>query len=247
LVLIQPAIADDEPPKPDPVEAGKEALSSSGKFPWYDRRQDDVRRLNVVPRPSAEDRGDKWINNKTRAAKTTPTPRISYFGNFLQWIGLTALVGLLGLIAYLIASSFLKDEVSEDVAVRKVVESRRDADRVEALPFRIRAAAGDFLAEARRLYEAGQYSQAIVYLFSHELVQLDKHHVIRLAKGKTNRQYVRETRQRPLLAAVLHATMIAFEDAFFGRKTLSREAFERCWQRLDEFQNDLAREELAAA
>jgi len=34
------------------------------------------------------------------------------------------------------------------------------------------------------------------------------------------------------LAAVLEITMIAFEDAFFGRKTLSREAFERSWQRL---------------
>ena len=81
--------------------------------------------------------------------------------------------------------------------MRKVVESRRDADRVEALPFHVRAASGDFLAEARRLYDAGHYSEAIVYLFSYQLVQLDKHHVIRLAKGKTNRQYVRETRQRP--------------------------------------------------
>ena len=103
------------------------------------------------------------------------------------------------------------------------------------------------MAEARRLYEAGQYSDAIIYLFSYELVQLDKHHIIRLAKGKTNRQYIRETRQRPHLAAVLEITMIAFEDAFFGRKTLSREAFERSWQRLDEFQGELAREEAAAA
>jgi hypothetical protein len=166
----------------------------------------------------------------------------------LQWFGLTALVLLLGLIAFMIAKSFLKEESSEDaLAVRKIVESRRDADRVEALPFHVRAARGDFLAEARRLYEAGQYSQAIIYLFSYELVQLDKHHVIRLAKGKTNRQYVRESQRRPHLAAILEITMIAFEDAFFGRKTITREAFERSWQRLDEFQGELNREELAAA
>jgi uncharacterized protein DUF4129 len=248
LLLTRSLIAAAaEPPPNDPVKAGKEALSSGGKFPWYDRRQDDVRRLTVVPRPSTEERGDKWTDNKARASKTMKMPRISLFGNLLQWIGLTTLIVLLGIIAYLIATSFLKEEVSEEVAVRKVVESRRDADRVEALPFHIRAARGDFLAEARRLYEAGQYSEAIVYLFSYELVQLDKHHVIRLAKGKTNRQYVRETRQRPPLAIVLQTTMIAFEDAFFGRKALSREAFERCWQRLDEFQGELAREELAAA
>jgi uncharacterized protein DUF4129 len=247
LLLTAPAIADNDKPKADPIDAGQQALASGGKFPWYDRRQDDVRRLNVVPRPSAEDRGQGWTDNKTRTATKSRLPRISLFGNVLQWMGLTTLVVLLGVIAYLIATTFLKEEVSEDVAVRKVVESRRDADRVEALPFHVRAASGDFLAEARRLYEAGQYSQAIVYLFSHELVQLDKHHIIRLAKGKTNRQYVRETRQRPSLAAVLHTTMIAFEDAFFGRKTLSRETFERSWQRLDEFQNELAREEERAA
>jgi len=258
LILFLPALAfcaggivfaeGDGPRDAKAIEAGKEALSSAAKFPWYDRRQDDVRRLNVVPRPSSDDRSQGWTDNKTRAATTRALPRrLSLFGELLQWFGLTTLVVLLGVIAYLIATTFLKEEVSEDVAVRKVVESRRDADRVEALPFHVRAASGDFLAEARRLYEAGQYSQAIVYLFSHELVQLDKHHIIRLAKGKTNRQYVRESRQRPTLAAVLHTTMIAFEDAFFGRKTLSRDMFERCWQRLDEFQNELAREEERAA
>jgi hypothetical protein len=157
------------------------------------------------------------------------------------------LVLLLGLIAYLIATSFLKDEVSETSSVRKVVETRRDADRVEALPFHVRAAKGDFLTEAGRLYDAARYSEAIVYLFSYELVELDRHHVIRLAKGKTNRQYVRETRQRPLLRAVLETTMIAFEDAFFGNKTLSREDFERSWHRLNEFQLELERMEQAAA
>ena len=32
----------------------------------------------------------------------------------------------------------------------------------------------------------------MIYLFSHQLVQLDRHQIIRLAKGKTNRQYLRE-------------------------------------------------------
>jgi hypothetical protein len=160
---------------------------------------------------------------------------------------LTALVVLLGLLAVLVAKAFLKDEVSESVVLRKVVESTRDVDRVEALPFQLRGAKGDFLAEARRLYEAGHYSDAIVYLFSYELVQLDKHHLIRLAKGKTNRQYLREVRQRPTVRAILELTMIAFEDAFFGRKVLSRERFEECWQRLDEFQQELEHSQRAAA
>jgi hypothetical protein len=89
------------------------------------------------------------------------------------------------------------------------------------------------------LYDASQYSEAIIYLFSHELVELDKHQVIRLSKGKTNRQYLRETRSRPLIAGMLESTMVAFEDSFFGNKQLSRDVFERSWSHLNEFQLEL--------
>jgi len=238
---------ESEPP--NPVDVGKNALSRGARFPWYDRRQDDVRRLNVVPRQTTDERGTQWAASPSTAPTTTTgvRPRFGLLAGFLQWAGITLLVLLLGLIAYLIATSFLKEEVSEATSVRKVVESRRDVDRVEALPFQVRAATGDFLAEASRLYQAGKYSEAIVYLFSFELVELDRHHVIRLAKGKTNRQYVRETRQRQVLRAILETTMVAFEDAFFGNKTLSRETFERSWTRVNEFRAELERQEQAAA
>ena len=65
-------------------------------------------------------------------------------------------------------------------------------DRVEALPFRVPRQATDLLSEARRQYEKGNYNEAIVYLFSHQLVELDRQHLIHLARGKTNRQLVRE-------------------------------------------------------
>lgn len=249
LFLLPQCCWSAESSPPSPVDNGKNALSSGARFPWYDRRQDDVRRLNVVPRQTADERGTQWTASPSNAPTTTTSgrPRFGLFAGFLQWAGITLLVLLLGLIAYLIATAFLKDEVSEATSVRKVVESRRDTDRVEALPFQVRAATGDFLAEASRLYSAGKYSEAIVYLFSFELVELDRHHVIRLTKGKTNRQYVRETRQRPLLRAILETTMVAFEDAFFGNKTLSRETFERSWTRVNEFRAELERQEQAAA
>jgi len=128
-----------------------------------------------------------------------------------------------------------------------VIEGSRDVDRVEALPFAVRKPTGDFLAEARRLYEAGDYSEAIIYLFSYQLVELDRQHLIRLAKGKTNRQYLRELRARLTLRSILETTVVRFEDAFFGRKTLTRERFEQSWQRLDEFHAELHRLERAAA
>jgi hypothetical protein len=78
-------------------------------------------------------------------------------------------------------------------------------------------------------------------------VQLDRHHVIRLAKGKTNRQYLRETRTRPALAEILETTMVAFEDVFFGKHELSRQRFEECHSQFGTFQSELDRMERQAA
>src|SRR4051812_17621091 len=244
VLLISPTFSAAADAKPDPVQSAKQALTSGSRFPWYDRKQDGLRRLSIQPREAPGDRGQKWASTPTTTTTTTTTrgPRFNAVSGGLQWLGLTLLIVLLGVIAYLIAVSFLKDEISEETSERKIVQVRRDADRVEALPFKVRAATTDFLAEARRLYDAGQYSEAIIYLFSHELVELDKHQIIRLSKGKTNRQYLRETRFRPQLSGLLETTMVAFEDAFFGDKQLSRDAFERSWSRLNEFQLELEKQ-----
>ena len=71
---------------------------------------------------------------------------------------------------------------------------QREAERIENLPFQVRQPRSDLLGEARRLYQTGNYQEAIIYLFSYQLVKLDESHFIRLAKGKTNRQYLGELR-----------------------------------------------------
>jgi hypothetical protein len=232
-------------------EAVRDSLGGRTRYPFYDRAKDDTRRLNVQSPRDADsaNRKSKWAGKKAAARKNAPPPGKGLsgpLGAVLQVLGLTALVVFIGILAWLIARAFLKQETTETV-VSKVVETSRDVDRVEALPFAVRKPTGDFESEARRLYELGQYSEAILYLYSHLLVQLDRHHVIRLAKGKTNRQYLRESRTRPVLREILDRTMIAFEDVFFGQHALSREAFEACWNRLDEFHSELDREERAAA
>src|SRR3954463_10757336 len=59
-----------EPAASDAVAAGKDALTRGSRFPWYDRRNDDVRRLNMVPRQTADDRGAQWTATPTN----TPPP-----------------------------------------------------------------------------------------------------------------------------------------------------------------------------
>ena len=230
------------------VQEVGEALDQSGNYPWYDSSSDGARTIPLASSDDADsaNRGSKWTATPGTTTPGTAWRGFGLLGGIFNFLGIALLIVFIGLIAWLIAKAFLKDEISEGVA-RRVIETSRDVDRVEALPFKIRKPTGDFLSEARRLYEAGEFSEAIIYFFSYQLVELDRHHLIRLAKGKTNRQYLREVRPRPSLHAILAITMVAFEDAFFGRKTLGREQFEACWRRLDEFQAELERLERAAA
>lgn len=118
-----------------------------------------------------------------------------------------------------------------------------DEDRLrrrDALPTVARFQAG-LLDEARRRYEAGDFDNAIVYLFCHQLVQLDRHDRIRLTRGKTNRQYLRELDPQTDLRKILQQSMSTFEDAFFGHHAIDRTRFEGCWNRLEEFETLAAR------
>ena len=233
------------------VAAAKDGLAGRTRFPFYDRQKDDVRQLNVEPPAESADsanRRSKWTGKKaasrTRGGGGGRTASI--FGELLQAVGLAALIIFIAVIAWLIARAFLKNEVTE-TKVSKVIETSRDVDKVQALPFQLRKPTGNFLAEAERLYAEGNYSEAVIYLYSHLLVELDSHHVIRLAKGKTNRQYLRETRTRLVLRDILSRTMVAFEDVFFGHHELSRQRFEECWSRVNEFHGELEKVERAAA
>jgi hypothetical protein len=243
LLAPAPAVAQEHD---SAVEDARESLGTGGAFPWYDRQADAPRPLRLK---HVED--DSEGRKSTAVAKpATPTtrrpPNLSWLGTILQVTGIAVLVALLVLVVVLITRAFLSGEVTETAGSR-VVETSQDVDRVEHLPFQLRKPTGDFLSEARRLYEAGDYSQAILYLYSHFLVQLDRQHVIRLAKGKTNRQYLRETRSRPILFPILEITMVSFEDVFFGHHKISREQFEASWNRLAEFEAELTRVERAAA
>jgi len=160
----------------------------------------------------------------------------------LAWGVLIILILLIILFAYHAFSNFEPTEFE-----KQEVSRRTELDRVEELPFDVKPPQESLLAEARRQAEAGRVDRAIIYLYSHMLVELDKHNFIRLAKGKTNRQYLAEVRRlgpnRRTLSDLLHFAMVAFEDTFFGRHPLERARFQECWDRLPAFQEQLARSE----
>jgi len=114
----------------------------------------------------------------------------------------------------------------------EVGDSKSEQAKIVDLPFNIDTPVQGLLGQAETCRLAGDYSRAIVYLFSHVLVELDDADCIRLQRGKTNRVYLQELKEQPRLVEVHRYLMQNFEAVFFGRYVVSREQCDRCWSLL---------------
>ncbi|QGJ72290.1 Hypothetical protein PBC10988_40080 [Planctomycetales bacterium 10988] len=203
---------------------------------WYDSKKDQIRPLEVQPQKQAAP--TNWNKN------WAPNWNFDFgegFGvvNLFEVMIWSILSVVLMLIAYMLIKLYLKSEALTKHSDGDSLDDgiMTDVERVEALPVQVRREVTDFLAEATRLYKAGNFRDAILYLYSHQLLMLDRQHIIRLTKGKTNRQYLKEVLRngsQPLMQT-LEPSLVAFEEVFFGNHPLGRERFEACWNRLTEF------------
>ena len=242
IVLITSSTSAQELSDTQAVEAGREALDGKVTFPWYDADADGIQRLNVEPPDDVRNRGSKWERTIKAQQASRPWSMPNWLRTMLEVVGWTLLVMALVAVGYFLVRAFLIAEVGGvggGAAFTDGVMGPGDIDRVESLPFQLKAPQSDLVSEARRHYEAGNYNDAIIYLYSYQLVELDKHQLIRLTKGKTNRQYLREVRRRGDLFGTLQASMLAFEDVFFGNHPLERSRFESCWSGLEAFHRSL--------
>jgi hypothetical protein len=217
----------EKPAGPDPVESARSGLRG-GDFNWYDRATDDLKRIQVKP-PTTPSQS----NFNPNAGGVGTAAGIAADG--MQIVIWTVIAIILAGLAYMIIQAFLNREAgAEEKGNQQTVE---DIDRTEALPIPIERDISDLLAAARKAYERGDYRMAIVYLYSHQLVELDKNQVIHLSKGKTNRQYLREVMRagRKALGGLLEKTQVLFEEAFFGGRAIGPEQFDPCWNSLGEF------------
>lgn len=235
-ILFVAAIASPCEAADPPVEAGRDALEEAGNFPWYDADTDSVRRIDIEETPPPEVPNDWVAKEKSPRQWKGIGGSWTAFWKFFEvvaWFFIGALlVGLVLLAVYILSR---REELEIDTMHGPTDDGRTDVDRVENLPFPVQRKQSDLLGEARRQYEKGNYTEAVIYLYSYQLIQLDRSHLIRLAKGKTNRQYLSELRSEPLLADLLSQTIMVFEDVFFGDFPLERQRFELSWNRLDEF------------
>ena len=209
------------------VESGRRALGQWDRYPWYDSATDGAQPIDIV---------DPW----DWSFLDLLSGFFSMGGLWIQVLGLGLLGVLLAVLTYLMIRVVFGRETAEDVdsqGLDQFAERLDDSRRFDALPSTAGRRTSNLLEEARRQYREGDYGEAIIYLFSYQLVQLDKQQLIRLARGKTNRQYVRELGPRVELGYLLTMTMRAFEDVFFGNHSIDRVRFESCWLRLEEFES----------
>ena len=203
------------------VDEGADGLRRGG-FPWYDAAREDLR---PIEQPSEAQRR-QWNGPRFNLGPL--------FSQIIQIAFMVLLAAAIAAIVYFLIRAFLKQERDSE-ASGELVKVETDETRIEELPFNVREPIRDFLEQARIHYQKGEFNDAIIYLYSHMLLHLDKNRIIRLSKGKTNRQYLVELRDRPLLSGLLEQTMVAFEDVFFGSHNLQRDDFEGCWRELDRF------------
>jgi hypothetical protein len=108
---------------------------------------------------------------------------------------------------------------------RDAQRRRRRAVAQEELPFEWEAGAltvEGLWQQALQAKEAGDFRLALMFLYSYLLIELDAQQLLRLQRGKTNRDYSRELGRSATVYDCFQATMLAFEQVFFGRYQLTR-------------------------
>ena len=207
-------------PGPDPAAS---ALSR-GEYPWYDAKADALKPV----RPPAR----------------LETPAPSGPGSDLAQMVIFALVALVlaGLIAGLVWA-FHRNLLAEDVPGAPRRGPARGVARSGPLPAGLDAGDADPLAEAARLRAAGDHAGAVVRLFAHQLLTLDRLRLARLAPGRTGRQVVRSV-PRADVRSLVEPTLRLFEAVYYGHTPPPVDAFEAAWARAQDLERLVAQEAL---
>ena len=219
---------------PGPV---RDALEQ-GDFPWYDAPSDRVRPV-WGPRTSwiewLRTRLNKLADWFSRAFRWLKLDRLPSFGLRGDWLGVTLLATVLAaFFAFLVVLWLRRDPFASSASSARARPG--SAHLLSHLPDEFLPGLDDPWAEAQRRRAAGDLAGAIIYLFAHQLLSLDRSGLIRLAPGWTGRQYVRGLRD-PLIGDALASTNCLFEEYFYGHKAPSPHEFDHVWRRAQELED----------
>jgi hypothetical protein len=244
--LAASALCQETPTSAVASDEVKKALDDQA-FPWYDPKTESEKPVSIIADPDETGQRDsKWLGSgdwQTKRNTRAFRPSFGWLSTVFQVIFWFLVAGLLLGLSYVVITAFMKMDAQQANAGGGADEEDEEQDktRIENLPFQVKRPNANLLEEAKACYERGEYNDAIVYLYSHQLIELDRRQAIYLTKGKTNRQYLRELRERPALENILESSVLLFEEAFFGRHTITKSQFDRCWAKLPDFDRELER------
>lgn len=238
-----------------PCSAGAQSVQEGAAAPppaaeewtWFDRESGSPRPLPLADESSsaARHRASGWA---VAPAAPSPMPAAPAGNAWAAWLsqGIStvvwgSLIALLFFLAMMVIRWMLRRDRELEDRFEVAGDESIDMTRIEELPFEVPATDGEFLERARKARQAGRLREATTLIYAYVLLQLDRRHWIQLARGKTNRQYLRELREAPAgIRDFLAQTIVVFEDAFFGDHPPSEEEFDRHWLALDEFRRAFA-------
>jgi hypothetical protein len=130
-----------------------------------------------------------------------------------------ALLGFLlwGLVKLLGKKKDEKDEETDGVDVEGFLPETPPGERPASV----------YLREAMALAAAGDFAGAIRQLLLGSMSWTERRALIRFRRGLTNREYLRALGSRPPQRQSMQEVVLAFEEVFFGRRSATRERFER--------------------
>jgi len=241
---------------------------------WFDAETNSLKPIDVEPRTDDSlNRNSRWLPKpppvkSNQGPNSTTNPQQNTGGvagagtglfntglstlNLLGWLTL-GIVVLAGVAAIFYALSRAELQTKNVGKGGKRVLSGKTPDeqtleRIKHLPKELRRTDVNLRSEAQRLMQDSQYDQAIILLFAHQLLLLDRYGMLRLNRGKTNRKYIRETRgSNEQVAGCLESTVASFERSYFGRHKITRNEFLDTWRLNEQLETSLEKKQEEAA
>ena len=216
----------------------------SSKIPWYDAQAEKMKSpkppkqaassvadRNRIPAKKVKKNGQQIIKTKPAAAAPgAPATGGSTFGTVGTTLIYIAAGFVIALLIGLLVYGFLKLESGgSDLPSEDAKKKRKMKDHIKHLPFELEEHEGDFETFAEKAFREGNYSKSVIYLFADLLVAMNEAGVVRLQRGKTNRQYLNEIWDYKDVRPYYRSVMTAFEDAFFGQHQISKERAAKCF------------------
>ncbi|SMP63416.1 protein of unknown function [Neorhodopirellula lusitana] len=211
---------------------------------WFDSDAGTLMPIELVDeRTDTMNRDSRWTPKPPSTPKAAAAPPVTTgagtswgslsIGNLFGWLLLGLLMAvLIGALVYVFANSSFdfRSETDQQTLVNHHRLDEQTKQRIAELPAELRDTDVNPRTELERLMQRGDFDRAIIFLFGHQLLLLDRASWLRLSRWKTNRQYVRETQSsQPAAGQLLGKTVDSFEQSYFGRHSLTREQFDVLW------------------